>query len=220
MEEKNVFPELPIEPTQRAEQTTPVADEPFKAEPLEEVPSQGAASSQNEEVFKEESETPEGETSPKSEKKKGFRAWWRAHKPTKRRLIQLYAALLTNANVKGFATGRIYKGATKNICVPGLNCYSCPGALYACPIGSLQAVLDSGTFKVSCYVFGLLMAFGVTSYTQAGMGVFGYTAYVNVAEGDISGMITAIVLTIVSVIAAFIAVYVTYSDEPVKKKKA
>ena len=28
--------------------------------------------------------------------------------PTKRRLIQVYAALLFNANLKGFATGQIY----------------------------------------------------------------------------------------------------------------
>ena len=42
--------------------------------------------------------------------------------PTKRRLIQLYAALLTNANIKGFATGQIYQGPMKNACAPGLNC--------------------------------------------------------------------------------------------------
>lgn len=67
---------------------------------------------------------------------------------------------LTNGYVKGFAKGRIYKGSSKYACVPGLNCYSCPGALGSCPIGSLQAVLDSGKFKFSCYVFGFLMAFG------------------------------------------------------------
>ena len=42
--------------------------------------------------------------------------------PTKRRLIQLYAALLTNANVKGFVNGTIYQGPGKNVCAPGLNC--------------------------------------------------------------------------------------------------
>ncbi len=75
------------------------------------------------------------------------------------------------------------------------------------------------TCVVASIIGGLLMAFGVTSYTQVGMGVFGYTAYVNVATGDISGMITAIVLTAVSVVAGFILVYLTYSDEPVKKQK-
>ena len=50
--------------------------------------------------------------------------WWKRHKPSKRRLIQLYAALLYNANIKGFINGSIYKGGTKNMCLPGLNCYS------------------------------------------------------------------------------------------------
>ena len=67
---------------------------------------------------------------------------------------------LTNGYAKGFLEGKIYKGATKFVCVPGLNCYSCPGALGSCPIGSLQAVLDSGKFRFSCYVFGFLMLFG------------------------------------------------------------
>lgn len=66
---------------------------------------------------------------------------------------------LTNGYATGYLQGKIYTGKTKALCVPGLNCYSCPGALYACPIGSLQAVLDSGSFRVSCYVFGFLMAF-------------------------------------------------------------
>ena len=36
---------------------------------------------------------------------------------------------LTNGYAKGFLEGKIYRGATKFACVPGLNCYSCPGAL-------------------------------------------------------------------------------------------
>ena len=64
--------------------------------------------------------------------------WFKAHKPTKRRLIQIYAALLFNANLKGFATGKIYTGDVKSICSPGLGCYSCPAATGACPLGSLQ----------------------------------------------------------------------------------
>ena len=53
---------------------------------------------------------------------KKIMTWLKAHKPSKRKLIQLYAALLFNANLKGFATGDIFKGSTKNICTPGLNC--------------------------------------------------------------------------------------------------
>ena len=43
--------------------------------------------------------------------------------------------------------------------MPVLNCYSCPGALGACPIGALQTVLGRGRFPF--YVLGLMMAFGV-----------------------------------------------------------
>ncbi len=56
--------------------------------------------------------------------------------------IQGAAALLQNANLKGFFTGKIYQGAGKNVCVPGLNCYSCPGAVGACPVGSRQNFLS------------------------------------------------------------------------------
>ena len=68
---------------------------------------------------------------------------------------------LTNGYARGYTSGKIFTGNTKILCVPGLNCYSCPGALAACPIGSLQAVLNSSAYKVSLYVFGLLSMFGV-----------------------------------------------------------
>lgn len=86
-----------------------------------------------------------------AEKKKGrvMRHW-----------VQAAWFALTNGYVLGFLEGKIYRGKLKSVCVPGLNCYSCPGALGACPIGSLQAVMDSGKFQVSCYVFGFLILFG------------------------------------------------------------
>ena len=73
------------------------------------------------------------------------------------------------------------------------------------------------TCVVAAVVGGLLMAFGVTSYTSAGLGVFGYTAYINTMTNDISGMIWAIVLSLVSVAAAFVLTFLTYHDEPAKK---
>ncbi len=79
-----------------------------------------------------------------------------------RKIIQVVSALITNANIKGFFEGKIYKGYSKKVCVPGLNCYSCPGAVGSCPIGSLQAVIGSAKYKISYYVFGLLILFGVT----------------------------------------------------------
>ncbi len=88
-------------------------------------------------------------------------AWFARHKPSKRRIIQLYSALLYNANIKGFFNGRIYKGPTKNLCVPGLNCYSCPGAVGACPLGSLQNALSASSVRTPTYILGILALFGL-----------------------------------------------------------
>lgn len=87
--------------------------------------------------------------------------WFKRHKPTKRRIIQVYAALLYNANLKGFVNGQIYLGATKNLCVPGLNCYSCPGAIAACPLGSLQNALSASKTRTPAYIFGIIILFGL-----------------------------------------------------------
>ena len=78
----------------------------------------------------------------------------------KKNIIQAMATLATNANLKGFFEGRIYTGNTKVACVPGLNCYSCPGAVGSCPIGSLQAVIGSKKFSISYYVFGIMILIG------------------------------------------------------------
>jgi ferredoxin-type protein NapH len=78
----------------------------------------------------------------------------------KRRLVQIITALGTNSYIKGFLNGNIYKGKIKQFCVPGLNCYSCPGALGSCPIGSLQAVIGSIDYYFSFYVLGLISLFG------------------------------------------------------------
>ena len=91
----------------------------------------------------------------------GVKNWLIRHKPPKRRLIQLYAALLYNANIKGFVTGNIYQGNSKYACVPGFNCYSCPGAVGACPLGALQNALASSNTKAPFYVFGMLILFGL-----------------------------------------------------------
>lgn len=87
--------------------------------------------------------------------------WFIRHKPSKRKVIQLYSALLYNANIKGFFNGRIYKGATKNLCVPGLNCYSCPGAIGSCPLGALQNALSASKTRTPAYVFGIIILFGL-----------------------------------------------------------
>ncbi len=84
-----------------------------------------------------------------------------AAKSEKIRLVtQACFAALSNGYVKGFAGGRIFEGKSKFLCVPGLNCYSCPGALASCPIGSLQATLSAREYRISLYVAGLLVVFG------------------------------------------------------------
>ncbi|MDY6003711.1 MAG: 4Fe-4S binding protein [Bacilli bacterium] len=82
-------------------------------------------------------------------------------KPSRRRIIQLYAALLVNSNVKGYITGNIYKGPLKSICGPGLNCYSCPGATLACPIGSLQNALSETKTKTISFVLGIILLYSI-----------------------------------------------------------
>ena len=87
--------------------------------------------------------------------------WIVNHVPTKRRIIQLYSALLHNAYIKGFITGDMYLGNTKKMCVPGLNCYSCPGAIGACPLGSLQNAMIESSVRTPSYVLGILALFAL-----------------------------------------------------------
>ena len=86
--------------------------------------------------------------------------------------------ILTNSFMVGWLKGNIYEGKLKYMCVPGMNCYSCPGAWGACPIGSLQAILDefdpkkswfdpaTGTYVkapmywAAIYVIGIIMVIG------------------------------------------------------------
>ena len=87
----------------------------------------------------------------RSKKIAGIRGW-----------IQAAATLLTNIHIPNFFQGKIYQGKAKTVCVPGLNCYSCPAATGACPIGAFQAVVGSSRFKFSYYITGFLILLGVT----------------------------------------------------------
>lgn len=81
--------------------------------------------------------------------------------PALRKAVQAMTGLAQNGHLAGFVTGRIYTGPLKRFCVPGMNCYSCPGALGACPIGALQAVLGSRKARFPFYVLGWLAMLGV-----------------------------------------------------------
>ena len=79
----------------------------------------------------------------------------------KRHIIQALITLFTNAYILGFLKGNIYNGNLKTICFPGLNCYSCPGAIGSCPIGAMQAVIGGRKHSFSYYVSGIIIFFGV-----------------------------------------------------------
>ncbi len=74
--------------------------------------------------------------------------------------FQTFWTFLSNSYILGFTQGKIYQGRLKSLCVPGLNCYSCPGALGSCPVGSLQASLGKKGSAVPFYIFGFLFFFG------------------------------------------------------------
>ena len=75
--------------------------------------------------------------------------------------FQLVAALASNPLLLNFFLGKIHKGNSKIVCVPGLNCYSCPAAAASCPIGSLQAVIGSSKFHFAYYIVGFLILIGI-----------------------------------------------------------
>lgn len=92
-----------------------------------------------------------------------------------RLIVQTLFFIVTNSFAIGYIKGGIYQGKLKQLCVPGLNCYSCPGAVGSCPIGALQSVLNkrdfsisettgelvmTPTYHISFYIIGLVMMFG------------------------------------------------------------
>lgn len=82
---------------------------------------------------------------------------------TLRKAVQTIWGVVSNGYVAGWLPGppAIYQGPLKRLCVPGMNCYSCPGALGSCPIGSLQSILDGRTRRFPAYVLGFLAAVGL-----------------------------------------------------------
>ena len=90
---------------------------------------------------------------------------WNKIKPSRRKIMQLYFALLFNCNIQGFFTGKIYANkdhatSTKQFCAPGINCYSCPGAVGACPLGSLQGSFSADRSTLF-YVCGTLLLYAI-----------------------------------------------------------
>ena len=89
--------------------------------------------------------------------------------------IQIGCLLLLNSDFAAFFRGvmkrkaSISKASTKQFCVPGLNCYSCPSAVGACPIGALQFWLNDTANKIKMgqevnlsglYILGMMETVG------------------------------------------------------------
>ena len=73
----------------------------------------------------------------------GMRGFW-GRVARRRGLVQVLSALVLNS----YFTQRITRGFP----CPALNCYACPAAAFACPIGSLQHFV--GRHKLPLYVLG------------------------------------------------------------------
>ncbi len=81
-----------------------------------------------------------------------------------RKCSQFISTLIQNSYFGFLTTKTIYTGPLKKFCSLGLNCYSCPAALFSCPLGALQQVFISlrilpGEYlsKVLFYVLGQIL---------------------------------------------------------------
>ncbi|MBF0106089.1 MAG: 4Fe-4S binding protein [Deltaproteobacteria bacterium] len=82
-----------------------------------------------------------------------------------RRISQFSALVISNSYFVGLFTRFIYNGPLKGFCVPILNCYACPLAVFACPIGTIQHFL--GLHMIPFYVLGVLGFLGLLAGTMA-----------------------------------------------------
>ena len=91
--------------------------------------------------------------------------WVRGQKPPLRQrcrhVVQVLSALALNPHLPNLWRGEIYQGVAKGACVPVLNCYSCPAAVGACPVGALQSSLSGFMPRFPAYVLGMLLLFGL-----------------------------------------------------------
>src|SRR5512147_1662217 len=89
-----------------------------------------------------------------------------------RTLVQTLMALGTNAYLMfPFGGPVIYQGPLKAVCHPGLNCYSCPGALLSCPVGAFQNFMASIRYSAA------------GGFPQLGAIVVGYLGFIGTLVG-------------------------------------
>lgn len=71
----------------------------------------------------------------------------------KRRIVQVLAAVLYNANIGGFLKGEIYRGNSKKFCVPGRTVTVAPGDCFL-PVGGLAGVAQQFPFSAAAVYAG------------------------------------------------------------------
>lgn len=77
-----------------------------------------------------------------------------------RRLIQLASTVFSNSFFASGVTKAVNTSSLKGVCVPILNCYACPSALFSCPIGTLQHFF--ALRAIPFYALGLIGVVGLT----------------------------------------------------------
>jgi ferredoxin-type protein NapH len=89
-------------------------------------------------------------------------------------LVQTLVAFGTNAYLLfPFGGSVIYQGPLKAVCHPGLNCYSCPGALLSCPVGAFQNFMAS-------------LRFSMGGFPLTGAIVLGYVGFIGTVVGRLT----------------------------------
>lgn len=76
-----------------------------------------------------------------------------------RRAAQGLALVASHGYLKVLASGQAYQGPLKSVCLPVLNCHSCPTATTACPVGTLQHF--AALHRPPLFLFGLFGLVGL-----------------------------------------------------------
>ena len=79
----------------------------------------------------------------------------------KNRIIRYIVQVAAFFTANNYFHRGIYQGPLKKFCFPGLNCYACPLARFACPVGSLQHFIAIRQFPF--YILGFIGFIGVVS---------------------------------------------------------
>jgi PTS system beta-glucosides-specific IIC component len=73
------------------------------------------------------------------------------------------------------------------------------------------------TCAIASIAGAIICASGTLIYSMAGMGVFAYPGLINPATGDTKGMVFAIIVTLLSLVAGFVSEMIFYKDDTAQK---